>query len=104
MSVQSEITRLENAKSDIATAITNKGVTVPSGTKLDGMAVLIGSIESGGSGVTTNEVELKFSNYCGKDIVIVHRPYGSDGEITPLKNGSSATILHCLDTELVIST
>lgn len=50
MSVQSEITRLETAKSDIATAITNKGVTVPSGTKLDGMAALIGSIESGGGG------------------------------------------------------
>ena len=49
MSVQSEITRLETAKSDIATAITNKGVTVPSGTKLDGMAALIGSIESGGA-------------------------------------------------------
>ena len=48
MSIQSEITRLETAKSDIATAITNKGVTVPSGTKLDGMAALIGSIESGG--------------------------------------------------------
>ena len=50
MSVQSEITRLTTAKSDIATAITNKGVTVPSGTKLDGMAALIGSIESGGGG------------------------------------------------------
>ena len=50
MSVQSEITRLTTAKSDIATAITNKGVTVPSGTKLDGMAALIGNIESGGSG------------------------------------------------------
>ena len=50
MSIQSEITRLETAKSDIATAITNKGVTVPSGTKLDGMAALIGSIESGGGG------------------------------------------------------
>ena len=50
MSVQSEITRLASAKNAIATAITNKGVTVPSGTKLDGMAALIGNIESGGSG------------------------------------------------------
>ncbi len=48
MSVQSEITRLETAKSDISTAITNKGVNVPSGTKLDGMAALIESIEAGG--------------------------------------------------------
>ena len=49
MSVQSEIIRLENAKNSISTAITNKGVTVPSGTKLDGMAALIGNIESGGA-------------------------------------------------------
>ena len=35
MSVQSEIDRIAGAKSDISTAITNKGVTVPSGTKLD---------------------------------------------------------------------
>ena len=56
MSVQSEITRLENAKNSISTAITNKGVTVPSGTKLDGMAVLIGSIESGGANLQTKSV------------------------------------------------
>ena len=55
MSVQSEITRLTTAKSDISTAITNKGVTVPSGTKLDGMAALIDSI-SGGEDVIIKEV------------------------------------------------
>ena len=48
MSVQSEITRLANAKTAIATAIGGKGVTVPDGTLLDGMAVLIDSIEAGG--------------------------------------------------------
>ena len=41
--------------SDIATAITNKGVTVPSGTKLDGMAALIDSI-SGGEDVIIKKV------------------------------------------------
>ena len=56
MSVQSEITRLENAKNSISTAITNKGVTVPSGTKLDGMAALIGNIESGGANLQTKSV------------------------------------------------
>lgn len=50
MSVQSEIDRIAGAKSDIATAIANKGVTVPSGTKLDGMAALIDSISGGGGG------------------------------------------------------
>lgn len=50
MSVQSEITRLQNAKSAIKTAIEGKGVTVPDGTLLDGMASLIESIEAGGGG------------------------------------------------------
>lgn len=48
MSVQSEITRLENAKAAIKAAIEGKGVTVPSGTLLDGMAALIDAIEAGG--------------------------------------------------------
>ena len=48
MSVQSEITRLANAKTAIATAIEGKGVTVPDGTKLDGMAALVEAISAGG--------------------------------------------------------
>ena len=48
MSIQTEITRIESAKTAIATAIEGKGVTVPDGTLLDGMAVLIDSIETGG--------------------------------------------------------
>lgn len=48
MSVQSEITRLENAKAAIKAAIEGKGVTVPEATLLDGMAALIESIEAGG--------------------------------------------------------
>lgn len=51
MSVQSEITRLANTKTAIATAIEGKGVAVPEGTKLDGMAPLIESIEAGGGGI-----------------------------------------------------
>ena len=48
MSVKSEVTRLSNAKTAIASAITAKGVTVPSTTKLDGMAALIADIPTGG--------------------------------------------------------
>lgn len=51
MSTANEITRLGNAKAAIAAAIKEKGVTVPSGTKLDGMAALIGQIETGGGEV-----------------------------------------------------
>lgn len=49
MSIANEITRLQNAKSAIATAISRKGVSVPANTKLDGMAALIGNIPQGGS-------------------------------------------------------
>lgn len=51
MSIQTELTRLTNAKSSIKAAIEGKGVTVPDGTLLDGMASLIESIEAGGGGM-----------------------------------------------------
>lgn len=50
MGIQTELTRITNAKSAIKTAIEGKGVTVPDGTLLDGMAALIESIEAGGGG------------------------------------------------------
>ena len=55
MSISSEITRISNAKTAIAQSIANKGVTVPSGTKIDGMATLIDSIQTGGGGGDTSE-------------------------------------------------
>ena len=53
MSIQTELTRLTNAKAAIKTAIEGKGVTVPDTTLLDGMASLIESIEAGGGGSGT---------------------------------------------------
>ena len=50
MSIQTELTRIINAKAAIKTAVEGKGVTVPDGTLLDGMAALIESIEAGGGG------------------------------------------------------
>lgn len=50
MSIQTELTRIINAKAAIKTAIEGKGVTVPDATLLDGMAALIESIEAGGGG------------------------------------------------------
>lgn len=46
---QAQITRLEESKVAIATAIENKGVAVPNGTKVDGFAPLIEQITAGGS-------------------------------------------------------
>ena len=45
MSIQTELTRIINAKAAIKTAIEGKGVTVPDGTLLDGMASLIGGAD-----------------------------------------------------------
>lgn len=44
MSISSEISRISNAKDAIAQAIEDKGVSVPSGTKIDDMDDLIRSI------------------------------------------------------------
>ena len=52
MSIQTELARITNAKATIKTAIEGKGVTVPDGTLLDGMAALIESIEGGAAGCT----------------------------------------------------
>ena len=48
MSIQTELSRIINAKAAIKAAIEGKGVTVPEATLLDGMAAMIESIEAGG--------------------------------------------------------
>ena len=52
MSIQTELTRIINAKAAIKAAIEGKGVTVPDGTLLDGLAALIENIEAGGKVAT----------------------------------------------------
>ena len=56
MSIQTELTRIINAKAAIKTAVEGKGVTVPDGTLLDGMASLIESIEGGFNFLNAAEV------------------------------------------------
>lgn len=50
MSIQNEITRLSGNVSAALTAISNKGVTVPTGSNSDDLATLIAQIETGGGG------------------------------------------------------
>ena len=59
MSIQTELTRITNAKAAIKAAIEGKGVTVPETTLLDGMAALIEAIEAGGGG------DFNFDGYIG---------------------------------------
>lgn len=69
MSIQTELTRITNAKAAIKTAIAGKGVTVPDGTLLDGMAALIESIEAGGgAGIATGSFTNIMTNEYDKTI------------------------------------
>ena len=69
MSIQSEITRIAGAKSDIADAIEEKGVTVPSGSTIDDMAELILQISS------------------GSDVTIIETPDSHGGTVLEITGG-----------------
>lgn len=74
MSISSDLTRIKNAKSAIITSITNKGVTVPSGTKIDGLAPLINKIQTGATRQTVSSL-----GYANKAYVFAfdgQYPYG----------------------------
>ena len=79
MSIQTELTRITNAKVAIKTAIEGKGVTVPEGTLLDGMAALIESIEAGGGTISGRKFisgEITFSEAPTSEITISHDRVG----------------------------
>jgi hypothetical protein len=66
MSIASEISRLQGAKSDLKTSIEGKGVTVPSATKIDGYAALVDQIQQGGGGTTVDsDADVRFFDYDG---------------------------------------
>lgn len=46
MSIETQITRLKNAKTALASALAGKGITVPGSTKLDGYAALLSGAAS----------------------------------------------------------
>ena len=70
MGIQTELTRITNAKAAIKTAIEGKGVTVPEGTLLNGMAALIESIEAGG-GINATAGTLNVSSDTN-DYILTH--------------------------------
>ena len=89
MSIASEITRLYGVRSDIFTAITNKGVTVPSGSQLDDAPDLIDSISGGGGGgaYTIDYISPTHSTIHGKDCA---------------RSGSTVNLSITLDTNWVL--
>lgn len=65
MSIQSEINRIKAAAAAIAASIARKGVTVPDGTKLDGMAALVDSIQTGSGGDVPTISDASYFFYSG---------------------------------------
>ena len=53
MSIQTDLTRIKNAKAAIKAYIEGNGLTVPDATLLDGMALMLESIEAGGGNFAT---------------------------------------------------
>lgn len=64
MSIASEISRIQGAKSDLKTSIEAKGVPVPDATKIDGYAALVDQISGGGS-TEVEENDVIFIDYDG---------------------------------------
>jgi len=60
MSIANELSRLLQAKSDLATSIANKGVTVPSSATLDDYPALVDSIQQGGTPVLPYDAEVEW--------------------------------------------
>lgn len=87
MSISSEITRISNAKTAIAESIANKGVTVPSGTKIDGMATLINSIQTGGAAVQPSKALTVTSN--GTTTITPDAPYDAIKQVDLTVNVAS---------------
>lgn len=87
MSISLEITRISNAKTAIAESIANKGVTVPSGAKIDGMATLIDSIQTGGAAVQPSKALTVTSN--GTTTITPDAPYDAIKQVDLTVNVAS---------------
>ena len=83
MSVQTEITRINKAKTDIISAITAKGGTVASGAKIEDLPACIRAIPTGGGGKAV-EFAVKSSINVGV--------FTKDGQ-TPVEVGGDDVVL-----------
>ena len=93
MSIQSEIDRINQAKTDLATAIESKGVTVPPNTTINVYPGLVQQIEQGAglpSGGTPGQMLYQGESgpeWGDKPVMYVTFTPGSGNYITPSKSG-----------------
>lgn len=80
MSIASEITRLQQAKSDLATSIENKGVTVPSATTIDGYAALVDQIQQGSTPVLPYDAVIEYLQSTGTQYIDTQIKYSSSNK------------------------
>lgn len=83
MSIQTELDRLQTAKTDLKTAIEGKGVTVPDATTLDGYGALVAQISAGGSAVSAFSMEKEI----GTAVVTIRQ---SDGQTRTLSSAADS--------------
>ena len=98
MSIQTELTRITNAKAAIKATIEGKGVAVPDDTLLDGMAALIESIQAGGGsgggqafqcGTVVSADDTNLVVPCTLDNILIVRKYlTSTGNVAYLLNAT----------------
>lgn len=69
MSIASEIIRLQQAKSDLASSIEAKGVTVPAPTTIDGYAALVDQIQTGSTPSLPYDAEVEYIGSTGTQVL-----------------------------------
>ena len=91
MSIQTQIDRISESVSAALIALREKGVTVPDGTKVDGLAALISAIESGGGGAAISEADQWLIDFWHQRTSFAYAFYRTDIENIPLIDTSKGT-------------
>lgn len=96
MSIATQITRLKNAKTALASALSGKGITVPGSTKLDGYAALLSGaaavVNVSGDTVTADKLAKGYTahNAAGTQITGTMEAGGETATLTVENDTSSA--------------
>lgn len=100
MSISAEISRLQQAKSSLATSIAAKGVTVPASTTIDGYAALVDQIQQGS--VLPYDAEVEYLQSDGNQYidtgVVVTKNYVIIADCAVISGSSFPTVIGALST------